>query len=152
MKTRIAVLFVLIGFACVLRNAHVTAKSSSDESREVIRALEAARNEAIVHGDSTALGKMTSADYTFITLRGELRTKADIVRGFATGAFKYEAREISDLDIRVYGDAAVVTGRSSQKGTENGKDYSGDYRFTRVYIKQDGRWLTVALQATRVEG
>jgi ketosteroid isomerase-like protein len=152
MKIRMVLVFVLIGFACVLRNTDVTAKSSSDESREVLRALEAARNEAIVHGDSAALEKMTSEDYTFVTLRGELRTKADVVRGFATGAFKYEAREISDLNIRVYGNAAVVTGRSNQKGTENGKDYSGDYRFTRVYIKRDGRWLTVALQATRVEG
>ena len=71
--------------------------------------------------------------------------------GFASGTFKYESRDISDLSIRVYGNAAVVTGRSTQKGTENGKDYSGAYRFTRVYIKQRGRWQTVALQTTRVE-
>ena len=79
---------------------------------------------------------MTSDDYTFITLRGELRTKAEIVKGFSTGAFKYGSREISDLNIRVYEDTVVVTGRLSQKGTENGKDYSGDYRFTRVYVEQ----------------
>ncbi len=66
--------------------------------------------DAIVHGDSAALERMTSEDYTFITLRGELRSKA-----------------------------------------ENGKDYSGDYRFTRVYIRAGGKWQTVALQATRIE-
>ena len=33
---------------------------------------------------------------------------------------------------------------------EDGKDYSGDYRFTRVYIRQRDRWFTVALQVTRV--
>ena len=121
------------------------------KAKEEIRALEAARNEAIVHGDAAALESMTSDDYTFVTLRGELRTKAEIVKGFSTGAFKYESREISGLKVRVYGNAAVVTGRSSQKGTEDGKDYSGAYRFTRVYVKQDGRWLTVALQATLIE-
>jgi hypothetical protein len=51
---------------------------------------------------------------------------------------KYESRQISGLNVRVYGDTAVVTGRSIQKGTENAKDYSGSYRFTRVYIKQNG--------------
>ncbi len=68
-----------------------------------------------------------------------------------SGSFKYESRTISDLNVRVYGDTAILTGRSTQKGSEGGKDYSGDYRFTRVYAKQDGRWLTVALQATRIQ-
>ena len=73
------------------------------------------------------------------------------MKGFQSGSFKYESRHISDLTIRVYGDTAVVTGRSNQKGMENGKDYSGDYRFTRVYVRQKGRWLTVALQATAIK-
>ena len=93
---------------------------------------------------------MTSDDYTFITLRGEMRTKTDILKGFASGSFHYESREISDLTVRIYQNTAIVTGRSVQKGMENGKDYSGDYRFTRVYVKQDGRWLTVALQTTLI--
>ena len=153
MKNRFAIALSILGltFAIGLWSANVSVASSSDKIREEIRALETARNEAIVHGDAAALERMTSDDYTFITLRGELRTKAEIVKGFSTGAFKYGSREISDLNIRVYEDTAVVTGRSSQNGTENGKDYSGDYRFTRVYVKQNGRWLTVALQATLVE-
>lgn len=153
MKTRVAIAFAIFGLtlAIGLWSANVLARSSSDKSKEEIRALETERNEAIVHGDAAALERMTSADYTFITLRGELRTKSEIVKGFSTGAFKYGSREISDLYIRVYGNTAVVTGRSSQKGTENGKDYSGDYRFTRVYVKHNGRWLTVALQATLLE-
>ena len=153
MKTRGVVACTILAFASVLglSNAIVFAGSSADKSKDEISALETARNEAIVHGDAAALERMTSDDYTFITLRGELRTKSEIVRGFSTGAFKYASRDISDLNIRVYGNAAVVTGRASQKGAENGKDYSGDYRFTRVYVKQNGRWLTVALQTTLVE-
>src|SRR5208337_327091 len=101
--------------------------------------------------DASALDRMTAEDYTFITLRGELRTKSEIVNGFRSGSFKYDSREISDLKKRVYGNTAVVTGRSNQKGKENGKDYSGDYRFTRVYVRRNGRWLTVALQTTLVQ-
>lgn len=119
-------------------------------TKEQIRSLEEERNRAILAGDAATLDRMTADDYTFITLRGELRTKAEIVRGFQSGSFKYESRTISDLNIRVYGETAIVTGRSTQKGVENGKDYSGDYRFTRVYVKENGRWLTVALQTTPV--
>jgi ketosteroid isomerase-like protein len=129
---------------------NVSAKAQTSAERE-IESLEKTRNEAVLHGDVTALDRMTSDDYTFITLKGELRTKADILKGFASGSFHYESRQISDLKVRLYGDTAVITGRSVQKGMENGKDYSGDYRFTRVYVKEKGRWLTVALQTTLIQ-
>jgi ketosteroid isomerase-like protein len=128
----------------------VSPKPQTAVKREIL-SLEEARNQAVLHGDVTALDRMTSDDYTFITLRGELRTKSDILKGFASGSFHYESRQISDLNVRVYGDSAVVNGRSVQKGMENGKDYSGDYRFTRVYVKDKGRWLTVALQTTLIQ-
>lgn len=115
-----------------------------------IKKLEELRNQAVVHGDVAALDRMTADDYTFITLRGELRTKPEILKGFRSGSFHYESRGISDLKVRLYGDTAIVTGRSVQKGAENGKDYSGDYRFTRVYVRQGGVWLTVALQTTLI--
>ena len=128
-----------------------SATSPDSAARAEILKLEEERNQAIVHGDAAALERMTDDDYSFITLRGELRTKKEIVQGFKSGSFHYESREISDLNVRLFGNTAVVTGRSNQKGKENGKDYSGDYRFTRVYVKQDGRWLTVALQATLIQ-
>ena len=128
----------------------VSPTAQTTVEREILR-LEDARNQAVIHGDVTALDRMTSDDYTFITLRGELRTKSDILKGFASGSFHYESRQISDLKVRVHWDTAIVTGRSVQKGMENGKDYSGDYRFTRVYVRENGRWLTVALQTTLVQ-
>jgi len=56
-----------------------------------IESLEEARNLAVLHGDVAALDRMTSDDYTFITLRGELRTKSDILKGFASGSFHYDS-------------------------------------------------------------
>ena len=126
-------------------------KSKDAVAKSEIEKIERGRNQAIIHGDAGALDRMTSDDYTFITLRGELRTKAEIIQGFKSGSFHYDSRQISDLNVRVYGDTAVVTGRSIQTGRENGKDYSGDYRFTRVYVKRDRQWRTVALQTTRIQ-
>ena len=119
-------------------------------TEEQIKSIEEERNRAILSGDAATLDRMTADDYTFITLRGELRTKAEIVKGFQSGAFKYESRTISELKVRVFGDTAIVTGRSTQKGEENGKDYSGDYRFTRVYTRDKGHWMTEALQTTPI--
>ena len=147
----ILVLVVLASYAPAQPRKSGAATTAETNAEDEIKNLEEARNQAVVHGDVAALDRMTSDDYTFITLRGEVRTKSDILKGFASGTFHYESREISDLRVRIYGDAAVVTGRSVQKGMENGKDYSGDYRFTRVYVKQKGHWVTVALQTTLIQ-
>ena len=132
------------------RPTDVSLNGETNVERDIKR-LEEARNQAVLDGDVATLDRMTSDDYTFITLRGELRTKSDILKGFASGSFHYDSRQVSDLKVRVYRDSAIVTGRSVQKGIENGKDYSGDYRFTRVYVKENGHWSTVALQTTLIQ-
>ena len=145
-----AAVLALVTYTHAQRNRAPSVSTDAGTKDEILE-LEKERNRAIISGDAVALERMTSDDYTFITLRGELRTKADIIQGFKSGSFHYDSREISDLNVRVYGNTAVVTGRSIQKGKENGKDYSGDYRFTRVYVRQDGRWQTVALQTTLMQ-
>ena len=152
MKTLAFTIILAILASIQLSVAQNTSATSRDAAVvKQIEHLEEARNQAILKSDAASIEKMTSDDYTFITLKGELRTKAEIVKGFSSGSFKYESRTISDLKVRVYGDTAVVTGRSIQKGVENGKDYSGDYWFTRVYVKQNNAWITVALQTTMIQ-
>ena len=150
MNTRLAGTAVCCFVLVALPVLPLRAAPNSQTERAVneILALEKARNDAILHGDAAALDRMTSDDYTFIGIHGELRAKPEIVKGFASGAFKYDARQMSDLKVRVYGDTAIVTGRASQTGTENQKDYSGAYRFTRVYVRRHGVWRTVAFQTT----
>ena len=152
MKELIAAAIAALAFVvCGIAQSKNDAVTSEADTKEEILRIERERNRAIISGDANALDRMTSDDYTFITLRGELRTKPEIIQGFKSGSFHYDSRQISELNVRVYGNTAVVTGRSNQKGRENGKDYSGDYRFTRVYARQGGRWQTVALQTTLIQ-
>lgn len=60
-------------------------------------------------------------------------------------------RVLEDLKIRMYPDAAVLTGRAVQTTQQHGKDYNDAYRFTRVHLQHRGHWLSVALQLTHVE-
>jgi len=56
----------------------------------------------------------------------------------------------TDMKVHVYGDTAIVTGLNTTKGTFKGKDTSGAYRFTDVFVKRDGRWQVVATRASLV--
>ena len=117
-----------------------------------IRALEVAHNQALANHDVATLEKMLSDDFTFVTPRGDLRSKQDVLKAVATGNIGNEYLETSDLKIRVYADMAVVTGRALQTAQRAGKDFTDSYRFTRVYLRRGGQWLAVALQMTRLDG
>ena len=67
-----------------------------------------------------------------------------------TGKIKLTANEVSDMKVRVYGDTAVVTGKSTAKGSINGIELKGPVMFTRVYVKKSGKWQSVAFQQTPI--
>jgi hypothetical protein len=54
---------------------------------------------------------------------------------------------IDMLRLRVYGDAAVVVGRTTWMSAGG----NGQYRYTDVYVRRGGRWTCVASQATDIK-
>lgn len=105
---------------------------------------------AILKGDSKAYGRLIGDNYVFTNEEAVMRTKAQMVSAYDSGSIKYESVKFDDLKVHAYGDAAVVTGRSTVKGRDGGKDISGQYRYTRVYVKQQGKWQLVATQTTTI--
>ena len=57
---------------------------------------------------------------------------------------------ISDVKVSVYGKVAVMTGLNRSQASFKGMDASGEYRFTDVFVKRDGRWQVVTSHLTRV--
>jgi ketosteroid isomerase-like protein len=139
------------GALALLLLATSVATSAGDPVAE-IRALEAAHNAALAGRDVAALEKMMAEDFTFVTPRGDLRNRQDVLKAVAAGGIGNEYLESSDLRIRIYADTAVVTGRAVQTAQRAGKDYTEKFRFTRVYVRRGGQWLAVALQMTRLDG
>ena len=155
MKRNVLIVLVTIAATCLAMAQEENAKSASQKKaggavQEEIKNLEQERNQAILHSDTAALDRLTSDDSTLIDADGKLAHKKQILDGFKSGAIKFDARELSDLDVRVYGNTVVVTGTVNQKSTQNGKDTSGESRFTRVYVKKKGHWVSVAQQVTSV--
>jgi ketosteroid isomerase-like protein len=126
-----------------------TAASNTKVQDELMK-LERERSQAVIKGDTAFLDRSTADDYTIINANGQLSNKQQTLDAIKSGAIKVESNDLDDLNVRVYGNTAVVTGRSTLKGMNNGQDVSGQNRFTRVYVKQNGRWQSVAFQQTRI--
>ena len=68
------------------------------------------------------------------------------------GGLSYESVAIDEVEVRLYGDAAVVTGRQKQAGTFRGNDVGGEFRVSVMLVERDGRWLVACWHASPIAG
>jgi ketosteroid isomerase-like protein len=108
------------------------------------------RSQAIVKGDADAMDKATGDGYWFTDANGRVSTKKELLDDMKAGKLKIESQDISDVKVHRYGNTAVETGKLISKGTRDGKDTSGTFRFTRVWVNRNGAWQTVAFQETKI--
>jgi ketosteroid isomerase-like protein len=110
--------------------------------------MERQAKEASLRRDAEFSLRTLAEDYVAITPLGQVTTKKETISARRSGQLRYEAMNITDMVVRVYGDTAVVTARADVKGHQLGEDFSGPYRYTRVWVRRNGQWQTVSYQAT----
>lgn len=120
------------------------AETQTENVEQTIRRLETERSQAIARGDFATLERIYADDFSLVSTSGTVRNKAQFIADHKSGALKTESQTFADVKVRVYGDAAIVTGLMTQKGRDKGQDISGQIRYTRVYVKRNGQWQFVA--------
>jgi ketosteroid isomerase-like protein len=147
-------LSILLMAASALAAQHVSVRpkvaigSEDDETIREIIDMERQAREASIRRDADFSARTLAEDYVAITPLGQVTTKQDTVSARKSGQLRYETINVSDMVVRVYGDTAVVTARADVKGHQLGEDFSGPYRYTRVWVRRTGHWQAVSYQAT----
>jgi ketosteroid isomerase-like protein len=126
------------------------ANQKVDSVEQAVMQMEEELRVAISKGDTKAYARIVGDDYVFTNQDAVIRTKAQMVSAYDSGSIKYESVKFDEIKVHAYRDTAVVTGRNTAKGQDNGKDISGQFRYTRVYVKRQGKWQLVATQSTRI--
>ena len=113
-----------------------------------IASLESAWNAAHVRGDADTLESLAADDIEIDVPGMKPMSKAAAFGVFRARHMRFDRYETSDTNIRVYGDAAVVTGRLQRTRTNDGKTSEDDWRFTKVWAHRGGQWLVVSFHAS----
>jgi ketosteroid isomerase-like protein len=119
--------------------------------QEIIREIvdiERQTKEATLRRDADFPLRMLADDYVAISPLGQITTKKEAISARRSGQLRYDNIDVSDMVVRLYGDTAIVTARADVKGHQLGEDFSGPYRYTRVWVRRTGRWQAVSYQAT----
>jgi uncharacterized protein (TIGR02246 family) len=162
MKIAVSAVLVLILFLWTSQALPQVADSSETE----IRSLMAQARKASLEGDSDKIASLMAEEYLQTDISGHVQDKATWLKEYfnpiaemiRAGKFRWEVYDRKDVQIRIYGDSAVVIGKVEAKGigarfvpqthtwaADPNASFSGTLHFTHVYIRRNGRWLLAAL-------
>src|SRR5215216_1715293 len=126
------------------------AQQQSARARDATRIEQAVRQQdqerirAQISADTLALRRIYADDFLGIGPTGVVRNKSEVIADFTSHALTYQSITTADVRVRVYGNTAVQTGRSTMVGQDKGKVVPRENRFTRVWVRRQGRWRLVA--------
>jgi ketosteroid isomerase-like protein len=127
----------------------VVAQPNTSASVEELKQIEQRLASTWKQGDCAAWSAMIAPEWSVIHVTGETLTRAQVIEMCRKPSVPIEALTIDDVSVRVFGDAAVVTGRTTV-AAGGASPVTVTLRFTDVFIRRSGRWLAVASHATAV--
>ena len=135
---------VLTATSIALAQKQSVNRDQRSSVEQAIRQLDNERIQAQIGADAVALNRIYADDFIGVGPSGTVRTKAQVISDFTSGELKFQSITTDEVQVRVYENTAVETGLSTMVGQDKGQAVPRDTRFTRVWVKQQGRWRLVA--------
>jgi ketosteroid isomerase-like protein len=145
----IAVSVAVLVFAVAIW-AQIPAQTETGSVEQELIKLEKELADAWAKRDVAFFDRVIADDFTWTAPYGIVSTKAQSLATLKSGEDVVTSWVVDEMKVRVYGDAAVVTGRSTIKETYKGEDVSGQYRWTDTWVKRAGRWQCVAGHSSEI--
>lgn len=142
MKTRIAFLGTALAFAL---NA-----AAATPTEQLIQQANA-WDKAIIRKDAAAISANMAEDFRQISARGDVSGKAAFIEAITSPKLVINPYGVEDMDVRFYGDVALVSGRTRMTGSWDGKPFGSHYRYVDVYVRKDGQWRVSSVQITEIK-
>lgn len=128
-----------------------TAPKNEEEIIHDIQELEKSLRAAFVDGKSNFWDRHLDEHYAGVNPDGKVVRKADLIQLYGSADLKYDEVNLSDMSARIYGDCVIATTQSEIKGSYKGQDFSGNYYFVHVWVKEGQEWKLAQSQATKLQ-
>jgi ketosteroid isomerase-like protein len=136
------------------RTAHRVTKTDASahengrDDQEIVAGLDTQYQAAVKQNDAQTMDRMLADDFALVTGSGRTYTKADLLAEARSGRIHYERQDDTDQSVRVWGDAAVITARLVEKGTDDGQPFDKTVWFSDTYVRTPTGWRYVFGQSS----
>ena len=128
---------------CLLACFAIRALAQEKSDAESVRALESKWVDAYKNRQIATLSSLLAEDFVITVEDGSTYGKVGFV-SYNAGALQVDLAEMSDLNIRMHGNIAIVTGAYHERGESHGKPYDYRDRLTDVWMKNSTGWQLIA--------
>lgn len=132
----------------VLTAAPGRAQVAPEAVRAELLALEARWDSAVVRKDIAALERILAPSFVFIGADGSVSSRSEMLAALQAPDLVIDPFETRDVQVRLYGGTAILTGWFEQTGRFQGRAYRTRSRYTDVYVREAGRWVAVTAHAS----
>jgi ketosteroid isomerase-like protein len=136
-----------VGLVVLAFGVTILAQTQTGSVEQELIKLENEWADAWVKSDVAFFDRIMADDYMWTAPEGYVNSKADILAIAKSGVIT--SRVLADMKVRVYGDAAVVSGRDTTKETYK-REYVSSHRWTHFWVKIAGRWQCVAGHSSKI--
>jgi hypothetical protein len=126
-------------------------KKAGVGTEKAVAELEEQIRRAVIKGDTSILEQYLADNYVGIGPNGIKEDKSRTIQELKDGTVKYSAIDVTEENVRMYGNTGLYNGRGNVKMTINGQPLTADVQVTIVWVKQNGQWKRVSFQATQVQ-
>jgi ketosteroid isomerase-like protein len=123
-----------------------------DETRiQELKTIQQTLAAAWIARDRATIERLIASDWMVTHVAGQRLTRADVLRDLLESSeTRIESMHVDDVDVRLFGDTAVVTGRTHAQGVQAGVAFDVELRFTDVFVRRSNQWQAVASHATTI--
>ena len=144
-----AQLLALLAAAALVPTMAAAAENRERDVAELTR-LSDAWDKAIIRKDEKAIADNMAEDFRQIDPRANLETKKSFVAGILDPKLTIDPYTVEEFEVRLYGDTALLSGRTHMTGKYDGEVFESNYRYIDIYVRRNGAWKIVSVQITRI--
>ena len=124
--------------------------ASTNAAAEELKKIEADWIDAVKTKNADKLGDILADEWAEVRWDGKSSNKSQALADLKAPGNSLDSFVMGPMKVRFFGTVAIVTGSDTEKSTDEGKDSSGKYVWTDVFLKQNGQWKAVASQSSKV--
>ncbi len=140
---RISAFSLALMLSLVLTAGANSGTPQAEDASKII-AMENLWNQMQLNHDAAAMEKMIDDDFVLTDYDGTLLDKKQFLDSIKDMSIKLTQEMSEGMKLHPHGNTVVITGATREKGTQNGKPFAHNGRFTDTWIKKNGTWLCVA--------
>jgi ketosteroid isomerase-like protein len=119
------------------------ARGDEAADKAQITELEKQSASALVSSDFQALGSIMAEEWVLVGPAGEVLSRQQIFGQLRSGDLKFSSYELGQMDIRIFGDTAVVIGHGNPRGVWHGEKFEEKEVFSDTFVRVGGKWRCV---------